>query len=97
MLASGESLIPPQTNWLIIVPMAVLGALGYLLLIASLRTAEVSAVMPFRYSRIIFLLILGVFVFDERPDALMISGAMLIILSGIYMMWREQKLKRLSK
>lgn len=90
VLFNGESLLPVDINWLVIIPMVVLGALGYMLLIASLRMAEVSVVMPFRYSRIIFLLILGVLVFEETPDALMLAGATLIIVSGTYMMWREQ-------
>ncbi len=96
VLFSGESLLPAGVNWLVVIPMIVLGAIGYMLLIASLRMAEVSVVMPFRYSRIIFLLILGVFVFAERPDALMLFGAGLIILSGIYMMWREQRAKKVT-
>jgi drug/metabolite transporter (DMT)-like permease len=94
VLFNGESLLPDQINWLVIVPMVVLGALGYMLLIASLRMAEVSVVMPFRYSRIIFLLVLGVLVFGEKPDALTLIGASLIILSGTYMMWREKVAKR---
>lgn len=91
---NGESLFPVQTNWYVVVPMVMLGAMAYLLLIASIRIAEVSLVLPFRYSRIIFLLILGVLVFDENPSALMLSGAALIIVSGIYMMWREQVVDR---
>lgn len=76
--------------------MTVLGAVGYLLLIASLRMTEVSVVMPFRYSRIIALLIFGVLVFDEKPGVLMLLGACLIIGSGTYMMWRERIVKSSS-
>lgn len=94
VLFSGENLFPEQTNWLVIFPMIVIGAVGYMLLIASIRIAEVSVVMPFRYSRIIFLLVLGVLVFGEKPDLLMLIGASLIIVSGIYMMWREQLMKK---
>lgn len=94
VLFNGESLLPVETNWFITIPMVVLGAAGYLLLIASLRLAEVSVVMPFRYSRIIILLVLGVLVFDEKPGALMLLGAILIIGSGTYMMWREQLMKK---
>ncbi len=90
----GESLIPSEINWIIVIPMVGFGSVGYMLLIASLRMAEVSVVMPFRYSRIIFLLILGVLVFHERPSALMLIGATLIIISGLYMMRREQRLKQ---
>lgn len=96
VLYSGESLIAAETNWFMIVPMTVLGAVGYLLLIASLRMTEVSVVMPFRYSRIIALLIFGVLVFDEKPGVLMLLGACLIIGSGTYMMWRERIVKSSS-
>lgn len=94
VLFNGESLFPANVNWLIVIPMIGFGSLGYMLLIASLRMAEVSVVMPFRYSRIIFLLVLGIMVFHERPSVLMLLGATLIILSGVYMMWREQRVKQ---
>jgi drug/metabolite transporter (DMT)-like permease len=93
VLLSGETLFPSNINWLVVIPMIGLGSVGYMLLIASLRMAEVSVVMPFRYSRIIFLLGFGILVFDEKPTVLMLSGAALIIASGIYMMWREHRLK----
>ena len=93
VLYNGESLLPTNINWFIVITMIGLGSSGYLLLITSLRMAEVSKVTPFRYARIIFLLILGIVVFDERPGLLVLLGATLIIASGIYIMWREQKLK----
>lgn len=91
---NGESLLPAQINWFVIIPMIVLGAMGYMFLIYAIRLAQVSVVMPFRYSRIIFLLVLGVLVFNEKPDTLMLIGASLIIGSGTYMMWREQLMKK---
>lgn len=94
VLLNGESLLPVQINWFVTLPMIILGAIGYMLLIASIRTAEVSVVMPFRYSRIIFLLVLGVLVFKEKPGVLMLAGACLIIGAGTYMMWRERIVKQ---
>jgi len=94
VLFNGESLLPEETNWLITFPMVFLGAIAYMLLIASIRMSEVSVVMPFRYTRVIFLLVLGIVVFEEQPDALMLIGASLIIISGTYMMWREQRVKQ---
>lgn len=96
ILLSGESLLPAEVNWSIVLPMAVLGGLGYLVLIKSLRTADVSVVMPFRYTRIVFLIAFGVWVFDERPDSWTLAGASLIIGSGTYLIWRERRLKRQS-
>ncbi|SHK65431.1 Uncharacterized membrane protein [Shimia gijangensis] len=91
---NGERFFPENVNWVIVTFMVALGSLGYLLLIASLRIGELSAVMPFRYSRIVFLLVLGVLVFGERPNASMLTGAALVIASGVYIMWREQILKQ---
>ena len=93
MLLNGESFFPAHTNWVIVLPMVIIGSTGYLLLTLSLRMAEVSVVMPFRYSRVVFLLGIGAIVFDERPNALMLVGAVLIIASGCYMMWRERIVK----
>ena len=90
---SGEKLFPPGIDWLVVSGMIILGSFGYLLLITSLRLGELSAIMPFRYSRIVFLLILGVLVFGERPTASMLVGATLILISGVYIMWREKVVK----
>lgn len=93
---NGQTLLPETINWIVVLPMVILGSLGYMLLIASLRMAAVSVVMPFRYTRIIFLMILGVFAFNEKPDALMLLGAALIIVSGVYIIWREQQVRQQS-
>ena len=59
-------------------------------MIAAFRIGELSAIMPFRYSRIVFLLILGILVFGERPTLSMLVGSALILISGLYIMWRER-------
>ncbi|MDT2018241.1 MAG: DMT family transporter, partial [Planktomarina sp.] len=64
---SGQKFFPPGIEWAVVAGMIILGSIGYLLLITSLRIGDLSAIMPFRYSRIVFLLILGVLVFGERP------------------------------
>lgn len=97
VLFNGESLFPAQTNWAVVISMIGLGALGYLLLIASIRSGEISVVMPFRYSRIIFLLILGIVIFNERPNLLMLCGTAMIIVSGIYMVLRERRASKAAK
>ena len=90
---SGELFFPPGIDWAVVACMIILGSFGYLLLITSLRIGELSAIMPFRYSRIVFLLILGVLVFGERPTLSMLVGSALILVSGIYIMWRERLTK----
>ena len=87
---TGQKFFPPGIEWAIVAGMIILGSIGYLLLITSLRIGDLSAIMPFRYSRIVFLLILGVLVFGERPTLSMLSGSALILISGLYIMWRER-------
>lgn len=69
-------------------------ALAIFLITEAMRTGEVSAVAPFRYSRIIFALLVAMVVFGERPDAWTWIGAALIVGSGLYSFWRENRLKR---
>jgi drug/metabolite transporter (DMT)-like permease len=73
--------------------MVLLGVVSYYAIVAAMRVGEVSYVSPFRYSRLVFALVVGVTVFGERPDALMLIGSAIIVASGIYSVWRERKLQ----
>ena len=55
---------------------------------------EVSAVAPFRYSRIVFSLIIAYVLFDEIPDVMTWLGAAFIVGSGIYTFLRERQLAK---
>lgn len=70
------------------------GMVGYWAVILATRVGEVSAIVPFRYSRLIFALLIGTLVFGERPDRWVLIGASLIIGSGLYTFAREQRLRR---
>lgn len=65
------------------------GILGYSYLTRAMRTGEVSAVTPFRYSRLLFAMILGVTVFGERPDIATLLGAAVIVTCGILILTRR--------
>ncbi|MDV7141543.1 DMT family transporter [Tropicimonas sp. TH_r6] len=70
----------------------VLGVAGYYIVVEALRMSDVSAVAPFRYSRLLFALALAVLFLGERPDLLTLAGASLIIGSGLYTLARERAL-----
>lgn len=93
---SEPSLIPANANWWYVIGMIGFATAGYLMITSSLRIATVAAVSPFRYTRLLFLIVLGVVIFDEKPDALMLLGSLLIILSGLYAMWRETQVAQLT-
>ena len=56
-----------------------------------MRLGEISFVTPFRYSRILFALLIGMIIFAERPDTLMVVGVALVVASGLFTLWRERK------
>ncbi|WP_420586881.1 DMT family transporter [Ruegeria sp.] len=68
------------------------GMLGYLGIVTAMRIGEASALTPFRYSRLLFSTMAGVLMFGERPDTMTLTGATLIIGSGLYTFIRERRL-----
>mgnify|MGYP005991628251 CR=1 FL=1 len=64
------------------------GAAAYACLMRAMRIGEVSAVTPFRYTRLLFGITLGVLLFDETLSSTMILGAGLIAFSGLFILWR---------
>ena len=91
-MLTGKTTTLPDVNWLLVIAMISLGALGYVLLIVSIRQTELSIVTPYRYTRLVFLLGIGVLFFDERPNSLVLLGAGLIVVSGLYTLWRDRAL-----
>lgn len=72
----------------------IFGLAGYITMVIATRLGEISAIAPFRYSRLVFAIILGMAVFGERPDFWTLAGACLIAVAGCYTMWREARLRR---
>lgn len=66
------------------------GFTAYYSLTIAMRTGEVSVITPFRYTRLIFALIIGITIFGERPDALTIMGSTIVIAGGIYTLLRSK-------
>jgi drug/metabolite transporter (DMT)-like permease len=86
---------PPSAHALGLLAMAaVLVLIGYQCVIMALRTGDISAVAPFRYLALLWAMLLGYLIFGDVPDAMMITGAAVIVLSGLYAFHRERKRKR---
>lgn len=81
------------TNWAYISAALSIGLFAYYAIVAAMRVGDVSFVTPFRYARLLFALVVGVVVFNESPDTLTLTGAAIIVASGIYTVWRERRLR----
>lgn len=70
---------------------------GYVFGIMVMRVGEVGFVSPFRYTSLIFALILGLVVFDEFPNALALIGGVIVVSTGIFTLLRERMVARASR
>ncbi len=93
--AGGDALVVPNMQqWGLLGGGVLIGAISYFAITVAMRIGEISFVTPFRYSRMIFALVIGMIFFAETPDALTLIGAAIIIASGLFTLWREQRLKK---
>jgi drug/metabolite transporter (DMT)-like permease len=88
----GTGLVRPDTATLAVLAGSILsGVSAYSCLMKAMRTGEVSAVTPFRYTRLIFGIALGLLAFGESLTSTMLIGSGLIVLSGLFILWRGNR------
>ncbi|MCA0203928.1 MAG: DMT family transporter [Proteobacteria bacterium] len=63
---------------------------GYVLTVSAVRTGELGFVTPFRYTGLIWALVLGFVLFAEWPDTLTQLGAALVVGTGLFTFYRER-------
>lgn len=86
---NGGAVVPDAMGLAYLAGGTVFGMLGYHALTYAMRTGDVSSVTPFRYTRLIFAMILAIALFGERPDAATWAGAALIVGSGVFALTRR--------
>ncbi len=69
---------------------------GYFYSIQAMRFGEVSFTSPFRYTSLIWSILMGYLIFGDIPDVPMIIGSIIVVGSGLFTLYRERKVK-LSK
>ena len=91
---TGEApVVPTALETLLMVGTATCGILAYAALVLATRVGDLGATTPFRYARLVFAMIIGVTVFGERPDAMTLAGAGLIVVAGLYTLMRNMRLR----
>ncbi|MBP7240875.1 MAG: DMT family transporter [Amaricoccus sp.] len=63
---------------------------GYVFGVVSMRTGEIGFTQPFRYTLILWAILLGILLFDEWPDAWTLAGAAIIVGAGIFTLRRDR-------
>lgn len=91
LLAGGGASLPDAPTLALICGAALFGIAAYAALTQAMRTGQVSTVAPFRYTRLLFAMILGVIAFGERPDAATLIGSAIIVVCGLAILTQKRR------
>jgi drug/metabolite transporter (DMT)-like permease len=86
-----DDILKDDYLWLLI--MCLLSAGSHFMMVKTLEVAEASVVQPFSYLQLVFGSIIGVTIFSESIDLMIVIGASVVIGSGLFTTWREYKIK----
>ncbi|HZH25721.1 MAG TPA: DMT family transporter [Azospirillaceae bacterium] len=88
MLFIGQWPVEPS-DWVLFAGIGLLGSVAQILQLQAFRLAPPSVVSPFQYLAILWGLGFGWFLFGEWPDGWSLFGSVIIVASGLYILWRE--------
>ena len=86
-----DFIIPDAFNLTLALSLGVMGSFGHYFMSQAARHADVAVTSPFEYTSFIFVGLMGYLFFNEIPSNSVVIGAILIIISGIYVAYRERK------
>jgi drug/metabolite transporter (DMT)-like permease len=67
---------------------------GYLTSVMAMRHGDIGLVAPFRYTSLLWAIVLGLVVFGDLPDGWTLFGAAIVVGAGLFTLWRERALRR---
>lgn len=89
-----EDILREDILWLLI--MCLLSASSHFMMVKTLQVAEASVIQPFSYLQLVFGSIIGVTIFSESIDLMIVFGAIIVIGAGLFTAWREYVKKQIS-
>jgi drug/metabolite transporter (DMT)-like permease len=82
---------PNAMELLALFSLGILGGSAQILLTASYRWAPASVVAPFDYTAMLWAFLIGFWLFDEVPTVHVFVGSVIVVASGLYVIWRESR------
>lgn len=89
---SAGATVPSGPTLALLAGASLFGISAYAALTTAMRAGEVAVVTPFRYTRLLFAMILGVTIFGERPDAATLLGSAIIIACGVIILGQNRRI-----
>ena len=91
--AYGASMPPDPLHWVVLLSLGFFGGIGHWLLIRAYKIATTSALAPYPYLQMVWVILAGYLVFSDLPDRWTLAGAAIIVVSGLYIIHRERSLR----
>ena len=83
----------PEEDYVWLFIMCLLSATSHFMMVKTLQVAEASVIQPFSYLQLVFGSIIGVTIFAESINSMIVIGVIVVIGSGLFTTWREYKKK----
>lgn len=85
------------SHWPLFILVGATGTIGMMLLATAFRSAQASIIAPFEYTAMIWAIVIDYLIWREIPELRLYVGGTIIAASGIYILHREHRQRRLSK
>ncbi len=79
--------------WTVLLLLGLWGGLGHWCLIQAYSRATTTALAPYPYLQMVWMILAGWLIFDQLPDGWTLIGAAIIVASGFYIVHREHRLR----
>ena len=76
-------------SWALLCVCGLFGGIGHFLVALAHRYASAAVLGPFLYQQILYMTLWGWLLFAQVPDAFVVGGALVVVMSGLYLLWLE--------
>ena len=95
LVAAEQWSLPSPRGFALLASAAVFLIGGYVTAVWYMRHGDIAVIAPFRYTAMLWAILVGFLVWGEVPDLPMLVGTAIIIVTGLYTLHRERRLARL--
>jgi drug/metabolite transporter (DMT)-like permease len=80
-------------TWALVLATGFFGGIGHLAVAQAHKYASAAVLGPFLYQQILYMALWGWLVFSQVPDAFVVAGSVVVVVSGLYLLWLEMQRK----
>jgi len=81
-------------EWLCLIAAALILTFGYICSIATMRIGDLATIAPFRYTALLWSILIGLLFFNEIPDRWTLIGSAIIVAMGVFSLYRERQISK---